>query len=67
MPPKVTASSLGAVRTDRDTSFHIEAFYKYKVSNNLFITPGIVMITNPEHNSNNPTLYLGTIRTTFNF
>jgi Carbohydrate-selective porin, OprB family len=68
MPPKLTSNSgATAARVDPATSLHLEAFYKYKLSDNLFITPGILMLTNPEHNSNNPTEYLGTIRTTFNF
>ena len=82
MQPKITGNSFsnpatatgtapgtvaGTRRVDRDTSLHIEAFYKYKVSDNLSITPGLLMLTNPEHNSANPTEYLGTIRTTFSF
>jgi hypothetical protein len=77
MPPKVTSNTRNngvgnnpanlPSRIDPSTSLHLEAFYKYKLSDNLFITPGILMLTNPEHNSNNPTEYLGTIRTTFNF
>ena len=75
MQPKVTSNSasrlVGTTVTpgsvDKDTSMHIEAFYKYKVSDNLFITPGLLILTNPEHNAANPTEYLGTIRTTFVF
>ena len=71
VPPKVTGSNFlntnGTLRRDRDTSLHLEAFYKYKLSDNLSITPGILVLTNPEHNSANPTEYLGTIRTTFSF
>jgi Carbohydrate-selective porin, OprB family len=68
MQPKLTSNSgATAARVDRDTSMHIEAFYKYKASDNLFITPGLLILTNPEHNSANPTEYLGTIRTTFVF
>ncbi len=75
MQPKVTGNSFfnnagtnnATRRVDPATSLHIETFYKYKVSDNLFITPGILMLTNPEHNSANPTEYLGTIRTTFVF
>jgi Carbohydrate-selective porin, OprB family len=52
---------------NRDTSYHIEALYKIKLSDNLAITPGILLITNPEHSSANPTEYVGTIRTTFKF
>ena len=71
MQPKVTGNSFfnanNTRRVDADTSLHIEAFYKYKVSDNLFITPGLLLLTNPEHNAANPTEYLGTIRTTFVF
>jgi hypothetical protein len=68
MQPKLTSNSgATAARVDKDTSMHIEAFYKYKASDNLFITPGLLILTNPEHNAANPTEYLGTIRTTFVF
>jgi Carbohydrate-selective porin, OprB family len=66
MQPKVTSSTVAA-RVDKDTSLHLETFYKYKVSDNLYITPGLLMLTNPEHNATNQTEYLGTIRTTFVF
>jgi Carbohydrate-selective porin, OprB family len=62
-----TATAPATPRVDRDTSMHIEAFYKYKFSDNLYVTPGLLMLTNPESNSSNPTEYLGTIRTTFVF
>ena len=68
VPPKLTRNSgATAARVNTGTSLHLEAFYKYKLSNNLTITPGILVLTNPEHNSANPTEYLGTIRTTFSF
>jgi hypothetical protein len=66
MQPKVTSNTVTA-RVDPATGLHIEAFYKYKVNDNLYVTPGILMLTNPEHNASNPTEYLGTLRTTFNF
>jgi hypothetical protein len=66
MQPKVTSNSTGT-RVDRDTSLHLETFYKYKVSDNLYITPGLLLLTNPEHNASNATEYLGTVRTTFVF
>jgi hypothetical protein len=66
MQPKVTSSSVAA-RVDKDSSLHLETFYKYKVNDNLFITPGLLILTNPEHNAANPTEYLGTIRSTFVF
>jgi hypothetical protein len=66
MQPKVTSNTI-TTRVDKDSSLHVETFYKYKVNDNLFITPGLLMLTNPEHNSANPTEYLGTIRSTFVF
>jgi hypothetical protein len=61
-----------AVSANPDTSYHIEALYKMKLSDNLSITPGLLLITNPDHNAGtganpNPTEYVGTIRTTFTF
>ncbi len=74
MPPKLnsrstTTGTAAAVTTtgNPDTSYHIEALYRIKLSDNLAITPGLLLITNPEHNSANPTEYVGTIRTTFKF
>jgi Carbohydrate-selective porin, OprB family len=73
VPPKVTSNSFAVSTTnptgrkDNDTSLHLEAFYKYKLSDNITVTPGILMLLNPEHNAANPTQYLGTIRTTFSF
>ncbi|PSB49454.1 iron uptake porin [Chamaesiphon polymorphus] len=76
IPPKLNSRSvLAAVggapaltaSPDNSTSYHIEALYRVKLSDNISITPGILLITNPEHNSANPTEYIGTIRTTFNF
>jgi Carbohydrate-selective porin, OprB family len=66
MQPKVTSNTI-TTRVDKDSSLHVETFYKYKVNDNLYITPGLLMLTNPEHNSANPTEYLGTIRSTFVF
>ncbi len=65
MPPKLLDRSTGNI--DRDTSLHLEALYKIKVNPNLDITPSILIVTNPEHNSNNSTIYVGSIRTTFRF
>jgi hypothetical protein len=67
--PKLNALTVGGVgkTTDKDTSLHLEALYKMKVSDNLDITPGLLLITNPENNAANATEYVGTIRTTFKF
>ena len=67
MEPKVTDSSINGLDEDQDTSYHIEAFYQYKVSDNISVTPGVIWLTAPDHNSNNDDVVIGTLRTTFTF
>lgn len=52
---------------DEDTSYHIEAFYRYQLNDNISLTPGLIIITNPEHNEDNSTNYIGVLRTVFAF
>ncbi|BAB76890.1 iron uptake porin [Anabaena sp. FACHB-709] len=66
-PPKITHNSFGDAFEDQDTSLHLEAFYHLQITDNLAITPGLFLITNPEHNNNNDKIYIGTVRTTFTF
>ena len=66
LPPKVTSNDIND-REDNDSSLHLEAFYRFQLTKNIGITPGVLVITNPEHNKDNDTVYLGTIRTTFSF
>ncbi len=70
MEPKVTSvsSSLrNAIGEDPDTSLHIEGFYQLQVTDNIAITPGVIWLTAPDHNTNNDDIVIGTIRTTFTF
>jgi hypothetical protein len=52
---------------DEATSLHFELFYRFKVNDNIFVTPGLFIVTNPGHIEDNDTIYVGTIRTTFRF
>jgi Carbohydrate-selective porin, OprB family/S-layer homology domain len=54
-------------RQEEDMNFHIEALYRMKINENISITPGIVVLLNPEGNSQNDPVILGTLRTTFTF
>jgi hypothetical protein len=73
--PKLTGNDVREVlangttqrRKDSDTAYSLEGFYRYALSDHIAITPGLLLILNPEHNSNNPTEYIGTLRTTFTF
>ncbi|MFB2936512.1 iron uptake porin [Aerosakkonemataceae cyanobacterium BLCC-F154] len=66
VPPRVTDNDF-TNREDDDTSYHLEAFYRFRVSSNISITPGAFVILNPEHNDDNDTIWVGVIRTTFTF
>lgn len=48
------------------TPYHIEGFYKYKLSDNLSITPGLIYLTAPNQINSNSAL-IGVVRTTFTF
>jgi hypothetical protein len=51
----------------RDIGYHFEGFYKYQLTNNISLTPGVIWITNPNQNRNNDDIVIGTLRTTFTF
>ncbi|MBW4580846.1 MAG: iron uptake porin [Tildeniella nuda ZEHNDER 1965/U140] len=68
MEPKVTrASSRLNFLEDPDTSLHVEGFYQFQLTDNIAITPGIIWLTAPDHNSGNDDVVIGVIRTTFAF
>ena len=64
-PPKLVSSSEPIL--DTTPSYHAELFYRFNVSRNISITPGIFMVTNPGNVAGNNTIYVGTIRTTLRF
>lgn len=66
MPPKVTNNTVVA-REDSSTGLHFEAFYEYPLTNNITLIPGIIYLTNPEHNATNGDIFVGTLRTVFGF
>ncbi len=61
------AAALTEPGVDRATPYHVEAFYNFKVNDNLSITPGAFVLFNPEGDANNDTTLVGVVRTTFTF
>jgi BMFP domain-containing protein YqiC len=51
----------------RDRPYHLEAFYKFQLTDNISITPGVIYIINPGQDRNNTDALIGTLRTTFTF
>ncbi len=68
---RVDASGAASLKDNpndsRATPYHLEAYYRFKVTNNISITPGAFVLFNPEGNSKNDTTAVGVIRTTFTF
>lgn len=82
-PPKITNSDLPLNRNipslisegqfpsgpggQPATTTHVEAFYRWRVTDNIAITPGFILLFNPGHNADNDTVFIGALRTTFTF
>lgn len=64
LPPRITSSD---VRRDADSSFHIEAFYRFRINDYISISPDFWVVINPENNSQNATQYVGAVRASYNF
>ncbi|NEO88318.1 MAG: iron uptake porin [Spirulina sp. SIO3F2] len=51
----------------RDRTLHLEGFYRWRLTDNITLTPGVIVLFNPGHNANNDTITIGAVRTTFSF
>ena len=47
--------------------YHVELFYKYQVTDNISITPGVIWISAPEQFKGTGNEWIGTLRGTFTF
>lgn len=61
------AASLSPAGANRAVPYHLEAYYRFRINDNISITPGAFVLFNPESNSNNDTTTVGVVRTTFTF
>jgi hypothetical protein len=64
MLPKFSSDD---VADDEDTSYLVEALYKLPLNDNISITPGAYAVFNANHDTTNDTVYVGVVRTTFEF
>ncbi|MCC5602812.1 iron uptake porin [Nostoc favosum] len=55
------------VTAGNDIPYHFEGFYKYRVSDNISVTPGVIWLTSPGQSNDNDDAIIGTLRTTFTF
>jgi hypothetical protein len=80
-PPKITSSNLsvgdnvpdfintglGRAGGQPGTTTQIEAFYRFQLSDNISITPGIIHILEPGQTPNSDSVTIGILRSTFSF
>ena len=55
------------VQEDQDTSYIAEALYRFPLNDNISVTPGAYVVFNANHNEANDPIYVGVLRTTFQF
>jgi hypothetical protein len=80
-PPKITQSDLafratlpgltsgltGMEKVQPDTTYHLEAFYRLQLRDNISLTPGIIVLFNPVQNRDSDRIAIGVLRTSFSF
>ncbi|NEP45908.1 MAG: carbohydrate porin, partial [Okeania sp. SIO2H7] len=50
-----------------DVPLHVEAMYRYQMTDHISITPGLIWLTSPNQNASNNDAFVGVVRTTFKF
>jgi hypothetical protein len=80
-PPKITSSTLpignnvpdtlntglGRAGGQPGTTTHVEAFYRWQVTDNISVTPGVIWTIQPGHTRDSDSFVTGVVRTTFAF
>lgn len=66
-PPRLRAEFASGAERDDAIALHYEAFYRFRVNDNLSITPGFFWVTNPGHIADNNDIFVGVVRSTFSF
>jgi hypothetical protein len=52
---------------NRDESIHLEAYYKFQITNNISLTPGFIWLPSLNQRSSNEDVFIGIMRTTYSF
>ena len=66
-PPSLIDSDGNALEDDRDAPYLLNLEYQYNLTDNIQLTPGCYVLFNPNGDSSNDTIYVGTLRTRLNF
>ena len=63
--PRVIDSDTG--NDEADSNWHLQAQYTYRLQDSIGLNLGVLAILNPENNADNDTIYVGTLKTIFEF
>jgi hypothetical protein len=70
-PPYVSGNNFLPAGTNLANPYHLEAFYRFQLSKNISITPGLITIFNPLSATapgiGNDPVFVGVVRTSFTF
>ena len=64
---RTNVAGVPLVQGSLNTPYHLETFYRFRVSKNISITPGVFFVFNQNSSSANGTATVGVLRTTFSF
>lgn len=65
--PSAISGTGGVFGSQPASTTHVEIFYRFRVSNNISVTPGVLFLFNPVNTSSSDMITVGTLRTTFSF
>ncbi len=65
--PSAISGTGGVFGAQPASTTHVELFYRFRVLNNISITPGVLFLFNPVNTSSSDMITVGTLRTTFSF
>lgn len=66
--PSLFVNSTGTSAGGRDDrALHFEAFYQMQLTDDIALTPGFILVLNPNHSAGSDPILIGAIRTTFRF
>ncbi|MGQ9872849.1 iron uptake porin [Leptodesmis sp.] len=65
--PSTISGTGGACGGQPGSTVHVEAFYRWRLTDNISVTPGVLVLFNPVQTNSSDTIVIGVLRTTFTF
>ncbi len=64
-PPHVLSNTGGP--EEQDSAWHLEALYRYRLNAHVALIPGLFVVINPENQADHDPIWVGSLRTVFQF